>query len=156
MAPCGRLALAALCVLIVLCACGGPSGTPETRIKSLISRAGHAAEARNISVFKDITSDRYHDRRGYDRRQILQLVQLVLLENRRIHLLSVVRHLNVKQGTAHARVLVAMAGQPIQSPQALLNMHARLMRFDVDFVLEGNEWRVRAVDWYPAKLGDFL
>ncbi|MGA8260812.1 MAG: hypothetical protein WB783_11410 [Arenicellales bacterium] len=151
-----RLAAAALSAALVLSACGGPSQSPEARIKALISRAEKAAEDRDVSVFKDITSDQYHDRRGFGRREILRLVQAVFLQNRQIHLLTVVRHLEVKQATAHARVLVAMAGRPIDSPKALFNMRARLMRFEVTFALEGDEWRVRSVDWHPAAPGDFL
>jgi hypothetical protein len=150
------LAAAVLCAVVVLSACGGSSQSPEARIKSLISRVGKAAESRDISAFKDVTSDHYHDRRGFGRREILRVVQAVFLQNRQIHLLTVIRHLDVKQATARARVLVAMAGRPIESPKALLNMRARLMRFDVDFALEGDEWRVRSVDWHPAVPGDFL
>lgn len=140
----------------MLFACGGPEPSPEARIKSLISRAEQAAESRDISVFKDITADGYQDRRGLHRREILRIVQSVFLRNRKIHLLSVVRNLTVKGGSAHARVLVAMAGRPIESPEALLAMRARLMRFEVDFAREGDQWRVLSVDWQPAKAGDFL
>ena len=49
-----------------------------------------------------------------------------------------------------------MAGRPIESTEALLDVRADLMRFDVEFVREGDDWRVRAADWRRAELNDFL
>jgi hypothetical protein len=147
---------AVVLILSTLLACGGPDQSPEMQIKSLISQAEQAAESRDISVFKNITADDYQDRRGLHRREVLRIVQGEFLRNQEIHLLSLVRSLTIKGDSAHARVLVAMAGQPIESPGALLKMRARLMRFEIDFALEGDEWQVLSVDWQPAKAGDFL
>lgn len=151
-----RAAAWAACVLVGLSACGGPEQSPQDRIKSLIDRAEQAAEARDISVFKEDVSGEYRDRRGYDRRTVLRIIQGIFLRNQQIHLFSVVRDLEVHGDTASARVMVAMAGRPIESAESLLDTRARLMRFDVDFTLEDGEWRVRAVTWEPAKVGEFL
>jgi len=142
--------------LLVLVACGGPEGTPEERIRSLVSRAEAAAEDHDLSVFKAAVSNEYRDSHGYDRQSVLRLVQGLLLRNQRIHLLSMVRDIKVQSGAAQARVLVAMAGQPIESPGALVNLRADLMRFDVQLVLEDDAWRVRAVEWDRAEPADFL
>lgn len=141
---------------VFLAACGGPEESPEARIKDLVSRAEQAAEDHDLSVFRDSVSDDYQDDHGYNRQTVLRLVQGMLLRNRNIHLLSLVREVRVEDGSAHARVLVAMASRPIESADALLNVRADLMRFDVQFILEGDEWRVRAVDWERAEPGDFL
>ncbi|MDZ7841785.1 MAG: hypothetical protein U5R46_13375 [Gammaproteobacteria bacterium] len=141
---------------LFLAACGGPEESPEARIKDLISRAEQAAEDHDLSVFRDSVSDDYQDDHGYNRQTVLRLVQGMLLRNRSIHLLSLVREVRVGDGTAHARVLVAMASRPIESADALLNVRADLMRFDVQLVLEGDEWWVRAVDWERAEMADFL
>ncbi len=141
---------------VYLAACGGPQESPEARIKDLVSRAEQAAEDHDLSVFRDSVSDDYQDDHGYNRQTVLRLVQGMLLRNRNIHLLSLVREVRVENGSAYARVLVAMASRPIESADALLNVRADLMRFDVQLVLESDEWRVRAVDWERAEPGDFL
>lgn len=141
---------------VFLAACGGPQESPEARIKDLVSRAEQAAEDHDLSVFRDSVSDDYQDDHGYNRQTVLRLVQGMLLRNQNIHLLSLVREVRVENGSAYARVLVAMASRPIESADALLNVRADLMRFDVQLVLESDEWRVRAVDWERAEPGDFL
>lgn len=141
---------------VFVAACGGPEESPEARIKDLVSRAEQAAEDHDLSVFRDSVSDDYQDDHGYNRQAVLRLVQGMLLRNQNIHLLSLVREVRVENGSAYARILVAMSSRPIESADALLNVRADLMRFDVQLVLESDEWRVRAVDWQRAEPGDFL
>lgn len=143
-------------ILLVLSACGGPDRSPEEQIRHLISESESAAEAGDASVLEEHVSEDYQDQRGYDRRTVLRLAQSVLLHNRNIHLLSVVRDVQVEGGAAAATVLVAMGSRPIESTEALVNVRADLMRFDVEFALEGGRWRARAVDWRRAELNDFL
>lgn len=151
-----RLVGAVAAVLILLPACGGPQQSPEARIRDLVAQAEQAAEDRELSVFKDSVADDYQDNHGYTRQTVLRLVQGVLLRNQNIHLLSVVRDVEVRDSTARARVLVAMAGRPLESTEALLNVRADLMRFDVELVLVDDDWLVRAVDWERAEVSDFL
>lgn len=143
-------------LLLLLSACGGPEQSPEAKIRDLVSRAEQAAEDHDLSVFKDSVAGDYQDNHGYNRQTVLRLIQGVLLRNQQIHLLSLVRDIDVTEDSARARVLVAMAGRPIESAGALLNVRAELMRFDVQLVLEGDEWLVRAVDWERAEAGDFM
>lgn len=148
--------IAAAAGLLLLAACGGPEQSPEAQIRDLVSRAEQAAEDHDLSVFRDSVSDGYRDNHGHDRQTVLRLIQGMLLRNQQIHLLSIVRRVQVQDEAAQARVLVAMAGRPIESADALLNVRADLMRLDVQLALEGDEWRVRAVDWDRAEVSDFL
>lgn len=151
-----RLRIAVPVLWLALSACGGPDESPEARIRSLVSEAESAAEARDVSALRDKVSGEYQDERGYDRRTVLRLIQGTLLRNQNVHLLSVVRDVRVNGATATAVVLVAAGSQPIESTEALVNVRADLMRFDVELVLEGDQWRARAVDWRRAELNDFL
>jgi len=150
------LAAALLALGAALPGCGGDGQNPEARIRDLIADAEGAAEAREIGVFRDRVHSDYSDERGYDRANVLRLVQGMMLRNRQIHLFSLVTEVTVAGETADASVLVAMAGRPIDSARALLDMDADLMRFDLELVLEGGEWLVRSVDWRRARLEDFL
>lgn len=148
----GAVAVAAL----LLMACGGSPATPEAQLRALIDDVEQAAESHEISVFRNVVADDYQDEHGFNRQTVLRIVQGVLVRNQQIHLLSLVRRLDVEEATASAVVLVAMAGQPIESTEALLNVRADLMRFDVDFVRRSDEWRVGAVEWRRAEVKDFL
>jgi len=142
--------------MLMLAACGGPPDSPEARIRALIEDIEQAAESHEISVFRDVVADDYRDERGLDRQTVLRIVQGVLIRNQRIHLLSLARNIDVQGGEARAVVMVAMAGQPIESTEALLNVRADLMRFDVDFARRGDQWLVTAVQWRRAEVNDFL
>lgn len=147
---------AVLALALAVAACGGPEQPPEARIKTLIAEGEQAAESRDISMLSGLVSDDYQDQRGYDRRTVLRIAQGTFLRNREIHLLTLVRNLQVDDAAASARVLVAMAGRPIESVEALINIRADLMRFDVELVREGGDWLVRSADWRRAELNDFL
>jgi len=148
--------LAAAGVALLASACGEPAASPEARIKSLVEQAEQGAEARDISVLGDLVSADYGDGRGYDRRAVLRIAQGLFLRNREIHLLSLVKDLKVNGDTAVARVLVAMAGRPIESVQALVELRADLVRFEIEIAREDGDWRVRSADWRRAEVSDFL
>lgn len=148
--------LAGVALLGLLVACGGPDEPPEARVRDLVSRAEQAAERHDLSVFKEAVADDYQDNHGYERQTVLRLIQGMLLRNQQIHLFSLVRDLQVQEDAAQVRVLVAMAGRPIDSAEALLNVRADLMRFDAELTRDGDQWRVRSVDWKRAEVADFL
>lgn len=148
--------MAVAAAAFMLTACGAPPDSPEAQLRALIDDVERAAEGHEISVFRDVVADDYQDERGFDRQTVLRIVQGVLIRNQQIHLLSLLRNMDVQSGEARAVVLVAMAGQPIESTEALLNVRADLMRFDVDFVRRGDQWLVRAVEWRRAEVKDFL
>lgn len=148
--------LSSALLVLALGACGGPQESPENRIKQLVADGEKAAQARDISTLGELVADGYQDERGYDRRTVLRIVQGLFLRNQDIHLLTVVRDLQVEGAEASAVVLVAMAGRPIESAQSLVNLNADLVRFDVDFVREDGDWRVHAADWRRAEVKDFL
>jgi hypothetical protein len=59
-----------------------------------------------------------------------------------------------KQGSAE--VYVAMAGTPIEAPEALVGLRADLYRFDLELAEEPDgEWRVSSAQWRPAAIDDF-
>lgn len=144
-------------LLGVAIACGGPAGTPESRIREMVARAEHAAEARDVGALKEMVSETYADDRGNDKRGIRGLLALHLLRNRSVHLLVRIRDLAVSEpDTAKVTLLVAMAGRPIADVDALASIRADLYRFDLGLVREGEEWRVRRAAWRPLTPDDFL
>jgi len=147
----------ALAFTLGLVACSGHSDTPQAQIEALFDRAEHAAEAADIGALRDMVSDAYHDEYGYDRRTVLRLAQLQILQHRSIHLLRQTRELSFPQpGRATASVFVAMAGTPLPDRDALATARADLYRFDIELALEGDDWVVTGAKWRRAQLADFL
>jgi hypothetical protein len=146
-------AVLALCLLALACAERTP---PEERVRSVLAALEESAQARDAGAMKEHVSEGYSDAHGNDKRAIAQLVAFHLLRNQSVYLLTRVQGVEIAApGQARAEVLVAMAGTPIESPEALLGLRADLYRFDLAFAEEDGDWRVRSADWRPAAVQDF-
>jgi hypothetical protein len=146
-----------LLTAVLLAGCGADPDTPEAQIESLFDRAEHAAEAADVGALRDMVSDAYSDEFGYDRRTVLRLAQLHILQHRSVHLLRQTRELSFPQpDRAIASVLVAMAGTPLPNRDALAAAHADLYRFDIELALENGDWVVTGAKWRRAQLSDFV
>ena len=85
------------------------------------------------------------------------LLRLQFLRNESLRLFARIQSVSLPQpDRAQAVVLVAMAGVPIASVQELATLRADLHRFEIDFVLEGKQWRVQRAVWRRAEVGEFL
>ena len=143
--------------LLVALACGRDATPPEERIRAVLAALESGAEAKNAGAMKEHVSETYADAHGNDKRAIAQLVAFHLLRNQSVYLLTRVRAVAVEApGKGRAEVLVAMAGTPIDGPEALLSLRADLYRFDLEFAEEADgAWRIRSAEWRPAAVDDF-
>jgi hypothetical protein len=151
------LVLGVILALAHALACGGDAETPEDRIRAVLAALEEGAEARDAGAMKEHVSEAYRDAQGNDKATLGQVVALHLLRNQSVYLLTRVRNVAVpapKQGSAE--VYVAMAGTPIDAPEALVGLRADLYRFDLELSEEPDgEWRVRSAQWRPAAVDDF-
>jgi hypothetical protein len=130
--------------------------TPEQQVRAVLAALEESAQQRDAGAMKEHVSDAYSDGNGNDKRTVSQLVAFHLLRNQSVHLLTRVQSLEIPApAEAQASVLVAMAGTPIEGPDALLAMRADLYRFDLSFREEGGDWRIRSAEWRPAAAEDF-
>ena len=129
---------------------------PEQRVRAVLAALEEGAQQRDAGDMKEHVSEGYSDAQGNDKRAVAQLVAFHLLRNQSVHLLTRVQSVEVAApGHARAEVLVAMAGRPIEGPEALLGLRADLYRFDLAFREEDGAWRVRSAEWRPAAVDDF-
>lgn len=92
----------------------------------------------------------------YTRQNAAAAIHAILGRYERVHLLTRVADLALTDPTlARAIVFVAMSAHPIDGPPALAAREASLYRFDVTFVLEGQEWLVATASWRRAQATDF-
>lgn len=149
---------AAFAVAILgLAGCPDDPTPPEQQIRELNARAEAAAEAKDVSALKEMVAEDYRDVNGYDKRAVVRLIQLYLLRNRAVHLFTLTKSLQIlDQDNAVADVLVAMAGQPVEEADQLFDIRADLIRFNVRYARDGDEWLVVGVEWRRATADDFL
>jgi hypothetical protein len=137
-------------------ACADAPATPEERVRAVLAEIEAAAEARDVGALKEHVSESYSDPRGNDARALAGIATFHFMQNRSVHLLTRVRHVEVSApGEARAVALVAMAGTPIPGPDALPGLRADLYSFDVRLREEDGRWRVASARWEPATADDF-
>jgi hypothetical protein len=137
-------------------ACADAPETPEERVRAALGAIEEAAEARDVAALREQLSETYSDARGNDARAVAGIATFHFMQNRSLHLLVRVRHVEVTApGEARAVALVAMAGSPIPGPEALAALRGSLYYFDVRLREEDGSWRVTSAQWEPAKADDF-
>jgi hypothetical protein len=137
--------------------CGKQPESAEAQVRTQIARAVEAAEARDVGTLRAMVSDRYLDANGHDKRAIETLLRLHFLRNESVHLYTRVQSVTVPQpDRAAASMLVAMAGVPIASEAELPALRADLHRFDIEFALEDDHWRVQRAAWRRAELDEIV
>lgn len=147
-----------LAVCVALTACGGKTEEPAEAVRALIEAAGTAAEQRDYATLESLLAEHYSDDQGYDRKSALRLMRLTLMRNSALHILHIVRDLQVLDPeTVKAKVLVAVAARPVDKVEQLFELRAELLRFELRFILvDGSSWRVDEAAWRRASAAEFL
>lgn len=143
--------------LILVLACSSAPESPEDAVRATLAAIETAAGERDAGEIGEHLSEAYRDARGNDKKDVLGVATLHLMRNQTVYTLSRIASLElVAPDRARARVLAALAGQPIPDPAALLTLRADLYQFDVTLrEEEPGVWRVTSADWRPATLADF-
>ena len=143
-------------VLVGCIACSSDATSPEQRIQELNSEAEAAAEAKDISILKDMVAENFKQDH-LDKSSIIRLVQMYMFRHKSIHILSLTKSLQiVDEDNAIAEILVAMAGKPVEHADQLFDLRADLLRFDVAYARFDDQWKVVGVTWKQAQVEDFL
>ena len=152
-----QIGLLSLVVAMLLPGCRGERVSPEAEVRALVNSAATAAGQKSLGTLRDMISEKYADDQGQNNRAVEGLLRLHFLRNETVHLYAHIQSVTLPQpDRAQATVLVAMAGVPIASAQALPALRADLHRFELDFAREGKTWRVQRAGWRRAELGEFL
>ena len=138
-------------------ACKKEPATPEEQVRQVMRTVQEAAKGADVKTLKGLVSEQYRDARGNDRQAIGQLLTFHYMRHRDHHVFSLVRDVLARAPDAvKVTALAALAGQPVDGPEALGRIHADLFRFTFQFALEDDEWRCVRVDWERASPPDFL
>lgn len=136
--------------------CSEPPG-PEAQIRALIADMEAGAESGDIGPFKAALASSFQGEGGLDRARALNRVRLFLLGRRSLHVLVRIREVTVTgEADARASVLVATAGRPMDSPDALSAYRADVHQVRLFLDRTGGEWRVYRAEWAPASVGELV
>ncbi len=146
--------------LIVLISTGlngcGEDITPDELFRETLTTMETAVEKKDLSQFMEYISPQYQDSKSRNRDDIKNIARLHILRNRELHIYKHITQIDITNDQyAEAVILVAMAGQPIESAQSLIGLRADLMRFKVSFEFD-QVWRVQSAQWSRAGAEDFL
>jgi hypothetical protein len=145
-------------LVLLLAGCGGQQDNPEAQLRAAIAEVEQAVEARSLKQAAAYISPDYRDGRGYDRRADTRLLLGYLHRHRNIHLLTRISELQLAAdgGSAVVQLYVAMTGVPVESMESLVNIHADLYRFDLQFKVGDEGWQVTRATWQRATSDDLL
>jgi len=143
---------------LVVVGCSRDKTSPEQQVLRTIAQGLAAAERRSVDDLRDLVTDDFQDNHGHDRRRILGLLRIYFLQHQSIHLFAQTKSIRFPDPrTADAVIVVAMAGQPIETPEAAQRLRASIYRFEIRFVSEGSgPWKASRANWDYAQIGDFF
>jgi len=153
-----RLAVRAVIVglLLVLAACGGGDDA-ETEIRDMLAEAGAAASGKDVRTLRGMIAAEYADDEGRDRDAVVNLLRAAVLGRQRLYLHTRIREVHITAGShARVRLVVAAAGQPIESRELLDAVRPEIARMELDLVRSARQWRVVSARWERGGLGDLL
>jgi hypothetical protein len=140
-----RLGPLALSATLLGTSCGNDD--PEREIRATVAAAAAAVESRDVGFFRDFVATAYHDSRGNDREQLLNLVRGYFIAHQRIAIVSRVEEVRLEgSDAAHAVVHAGLAGQRVDE-SLLSGVGADVYRFDIELVDDGGKWRIIGAQW---------
>ena len=140
-------------ILVLLCSCSSQPDTPEHRIREMLREAEEAVETRSIFSARDYIAERYQDQYGRGKKSADRLISGYILRNKSIHLLTRIQDIRLNEAGKQAEVTlyVGMSGTPVDDNEQLLMTRADIYRFDLQLVVENDQWRVAAASWQPVR-----
>ena len=134
-------------LLLLTAACGENSSTPEQQVKKVIANIEQGIEEGSLSQVVDHIDDYYIDHNGWTKKDITRYLQLQILRNQNITLLSRITSLEISKNTASVELSVASAARGTN-----LTIEANRLKADIhniSIVLNNNSgsWNIVSSSW---------
>ncbi len=140
-------------LMLSLVGCSSDELSREDQVRQFIDNGIQAAENRNTGEISDMLDLSYTDQKGYNKKNLLQLLRAYFFRHKNIHLFSKIREIRfITDNEAEITMYVAMGGQVIADLSALASLRADLYRFELDLVKADGDWLLRSAKWQPAKM----
>ncbi|MEE8379243.1 MAG: hypothetical protein V3R49_02565 [Gammaproteobacteria bacterium] len=143
-------------LLLVLSACSDKK-SPEYQIRQFVTSAVAAAESRETLAIRQLISEQYMDDGRRDRRALTTLAMGYFLRHKNIHLFTQISEVKFPTpNQANVKLYAAMAGRPVASAQALIDIRADLYQFDLMLARDGDDWLLQKLHWQRASIEDIV
>ena len=143
-----------LSLVILMAGCSDKPLTEEEQVRQFIEAGVGAAEDRNHSDLADMIDDSYQDQKAFSKSQLVKLIKLYFFRHKNIYLFTKINEIDFPaEDEASVDIHVAMAGSVISDASALLNLRAKIYRFELELI-KRDDWQLRQASWYPASMSD--
>ena len=144
-----------LTLILLLAQACSDDGSAEDQIRHLIDNAVQAAEDHSVDGLGELMHTEFIDQQGNNRQQLGRLLRVYFFRHKNIHLFTRVDSIEIlSDNQASVSLHVAMAGTVISDVDALSSLSARIYRFELQLVKQG-DWLLRHASWGPASLRAF-
>lgn len=134
-------------------ACGDAAVTPEDQVRAALGALEAAAEAGDPSAFSELVSARYEDPYGHDREKLRAFVAFhVMRSGRGREVVVRVRDVHIEPGDPTQAAVTLAVGLMGSGSRISADVYA----VDMDWVREGETWRVSWAQWRSAPAAHLL
>jgi hypothetical protein len=139
-----------------LLACSS-STTPEQITDDFITACEAFVEKGIGRELRNLIAENYMDSRARTKKDIGAIASGYLLRNRAIYSYSLIDSVIINEDDSiSARVLTALAAQPITDVALLPTMNSDIYWFDITITQQNDEWKLIKASWQQAMLEDFF
>ena len=133
---------------LILAACSGDPTSPEQQVRNSLAAMETAAQERSMSGVMKYISDDYFDLQGNNKKALKRFLQVLFLRNQKINIFTVVRSLEVKNGTAKVEISAAMTSREVDLSEEKNRLKADTQRFSIILRPNNNDvWLVQEAKW---------
>lgn len=137
-----------LLLMLILAGCGSDSLTPEQQVKKVMQQMEAEIESRNTSALFEHVSQNYQDHKGNDRDALRRFVQIYMLRDQSVTLLTTVQSVDVIDDTTVAVEATVVMGAKQNAGNALLpQLSADKRSLSAVFQQEPDAWRLISLSW---------
>jgi len=144
-----------LCLMLLLIQACSDDSSAEDQIRRFVDSGVQAAEARSVDDLSELLHANFVDQQGHNDKQLARLLRAYFFRHKNIHLFSRIDNIEILSASqASVSLYVAMASTVISDVSALSSLSARIYRFELQLIKQG-DWLLRHASWEPASIGAF-
>ena len=134
-----------------------PSTTPEQIVDGFITVCEKSIEKGSGRELRNLIAEDYMDSSGRTKQALGAIASGYLLRNKAIYCYRLIDSVIINEDDSiSARVLTALAAQPITDVAILPQINSDIYWFDVTIAEQNDEWKLINASWKKAMLEDFF
>ena len=146
-----------VCTLLLVSCSSEKELTKDQLLFQSIAEIESRFEKRNLGLIVEYVSESYKDESGRTLKDIKRSIQIQLMRHKSLYVFSSIGDVQwIDDNNAKVEIAAAMGGKPMESASILTSVRADMIKFNVDFVLEDEVYKVKAATWTWAVPSDFL